>query len=346
MTNEEGWVGSKSVPEWQYQPESRKPFVKETESNLMKYVYTGHEKGEICEGFHGKIFDLSKRSGRPIPPSEGLGYTNIHPNCQCYWEPVIKGAVVTAGEADEPTKEQKSHLAHVNRIVAQRARAGTLHTVKPDGTLSQRTRKTNPIHEARLIRETIAELQGSFNWMTPEYLSRIKSISPQVGGRFMLIRASAETITDHRSEGEPLRRLLAGDEIHAFGRTGIGKGSDINHLGPAFKTDGTVMDAEYDPIRKELQFLHHEKDPEIINAITRGDISEVSINAGTPRTMTVEVCDPVTGEKCVTPRGLILGELDNIAFTYVVSSPVGIMWRGHVIPKAKAGVRNTKIELI
>ena len=162
----------------------------------------------------------------------------------------------------------------------------------------------------------------------------------------MLIRASAETITDHRSEGEPLRRLLAGDEIHAFGRTGIGKGSDINHLGREYQTEGLVMDAEYDPIKRELQFLHHEKDPEIIAAIQRGDISEVSINAGTPRTMTVEVCDPVTGERCVTPRGLILGELDDIAFTYVVSSPVGLMWHNKIIPKARAGVRNTAIELL
>ena len=359
MHGEEGWVGQKKVPEWRYDIEEHKPLIHEaipqvnvpasTVARYGKYTRVNHDYDDICNRFEGKIYDLNDLTHRPVPPSEGLGYTTTHPNCKCYWEPQIDYEPTQKGGVDALAINEQKHITHVKQLIAQRARHKKLHTVFQDGSLSNRTRGTNPMKEMKIIRETLETLHDSFNWMTPEYLARISDVTPRVGGRFMLIRASAETITDHRddpSAPEPLRRLLSGDEIHAFGRTGIGKGSDINHLGSSYKTEGLVMDAEYDPIKKELQLLHHETDPEIIQSIIDGDISEVSINAGSPRTMTVEICDPNTGEMCVVPRGLILGETDNIAFTYVVSSPVGIMWRGKVIPKATAGVKNTAIQLL
>ena len=55
-------------------------------------------------------------------------------------------------------------------------------------------------------------------------------------------------------------------------------------------------------------------------------------------------CD--TGECFVVPTGLILGELDGIAFTWVVTDPAGLVWHGKFIPRATAGVKTTKIEMI
>ena len=89
--------------------------------------------------------------------------------------------------------------------------------------------------------------------------------------------------------------------------------------------------------------LVHLKDPEIIHFIETGQIASVSINAGAPRRMDTE-CD--TGECFVVPTGLILGELDGIAFTWVVDDPAGVVWRGKYIPKATAGVKTTRIEII
>jgi len=197
--------------------------------------------------------------------------------------------------------------------------------------------------EKKLIRETIGELSQQFNWMTPDYLQKVSELGKHVNGRFVLVRASAEAITDHRSEGEKYRRLLRGDELAQLTRTGIRKTTDINHLGVEYKVDSDVLDAEYDPERKESQMLVHLRDPEIIRYIENGDISTVSINAGVPRHMETD-CN--TGECFVVPRGLILGELDGIAFTWVVNNPKGIMWRGKHIRPATPGVKTTKIELL
>jgi len=204
-----------------------------------------------------------------------------------------------------------------------------------------------------LIRETIGELSTQFNWMTGDYLQRVSELGRNVGGRFVLVRASAEAITDHRSQGEPYRRLLKGDELAQLTRTGIGKSTDINHLHKEdpvtkividdYKVDSDVLDAEYDPTRRESQMLVHLRDPEIIHYIETGEIDSVSINAGLPRHMHTE-CD--TGECFVVPRGLVLGELDDIAFTWVVNNPQGVVWRGRHIPPAVAGVKVTKLELL
>ncbi len=313
----------------------------QTLSRYGKYTRTAHEFDDICATFEGKIFDLNNKAGRPVPPSEGLGYTTTHPNCKCYWTPMPPDY---AGKGIDMTAVEKKHVQPIRRKIAQRARRGKLHTVFQDGKLSTRTRKSNPLKEAILIRETVAELASEFRWVDDEYRQKLATIFPQVGGQFFLIRASSETITDHRADPmvkEPYRRKLDGMELHALTRTGIGKGTDINHLGKHFQTEGMVLDAEYDLDLKESQMLVHESDPEILRAIERGDISEVSINAGTPRKMSIEC----SSEECfVVPRGLVLGETDGIAFTWVVTNPNGFIWRGQQIEKAKAGVQGTKIE--
>tara|TARA_R110000751_G_scaffold12179_4_gene41902 strand:+ start:1815 stop:3224 length:1410 start_codon:yes stop_codon:yes gene_type:complete len=315
-----------------------------TVSQFGKWTRTDTEPCEICDGFKGKIFDLAKKR-RPTPPSEGKGFTTSHPNCHCYWEPVenprdeTKKSAVPA-KLDLLTNLEKKHVYSINRKIGQKAKDHTLHTIFQDGKLSKRTRGTNPMKE---IKEALVELHGQFNWFTQDYLAKIHELDKSVGGKFILVRASAETITDHRSEGEPYRRLLKGDELMQLTRTGIGKSTDINHLGKEYEVDSLVLDAEFDPMRKESQMLVHLKDPEIIHFIETGQISSVSINAGAPRRMDTE-CD--TGECFVVPTGLILGELDGIAFTWVVDDPAGVVWRGKYIPKATAGVKTTRIEII
>jgi len=308
-----------------------------------RYVYTGHEFPEICEGFNGKIYNLLDKTNRPVPPSESLGFTNTHPNCKCYWE-----MITLPTKTDKSSKAQKKHIKHVNSIVGQRAKAGTLHTVKPDGSLSQRTRSSNPRHETidynriietHVIREAIMDLRQEFKWMTKKYESAIKQLP--VEGQWYIIRASTSTITDHRSEGEPYRRLLSADELHALTRTAIGKEMDVNH-DPAFKTQAHIYDAEFDKMRGESQMLVLEQDPEIIRAIANGTISAVSINGGSPRSERIE-CDD--NECFMVPEGVVLGELDNIALTWVVTNPSGFFYKGSLIPPAKAGVVNTKVEI-
>ncbi len=333
MVNEHPSFGQRQTPEESYYP----PTLKEIEPILMQYVYQGHDQDDICAGFQNKIFDLNNRTNRPIPPSEGLGYTNTHPNCQCYW-----GIVGARFEEDTPTDEEKSHLQHVNRIVGQRSRRHTLHTVKPDGSLSQRTRGTNPIHES--IRETVLGIREQFDWLTPDYVDRIKQV--QTPGTWLLIRAAEEAITNHTADPlvmEEYPRHLTNTELHATARTAIGKGADLNHLGEEFLTGGKVMDAEHNLGNGQTQFLVFEQDPEVIQGIANGIISAVSINAGAPRHMDT-VCDD---KGCLLePKGLVLGELDGIAFTYVVTDPRGFLWKGNMIPPAKPGVATTGIEIL
>lgn len=344
MTNEEGALGFSSLDVQGFEnakDEFFEPPMQEIEPQLARYVYQRpHEADDICYQFSQRVWDLNNVGNRPVPPSEGLGYTNTHPNCYCYWLPLQ----TTKKDVSVTTKGEDTHFEEINRKIGQRARRHTLHTVHSDGHLSNRTRGSNPLQEIKVIRETV-QLASQFKWMDNEYRAKLNKIMPTIGGALYLIRASGETITDHRNDPaamEPYRRKLDGMELHALTRTGIGKATDINHLGRKYMTEGLVMDAEFDLELLESQMLVYESDPEIIAAIARGDIAEVSINAGTPRKMEIE-CD---GECFVVPKGLVLGEMDGIAFTWVVSNPAGMYWRGEHIPKAKAGVRNTKIELL
>lgn len=321
----EGWAGSRSTPEFQYQPE-------QYTAKMARYIYTGHDDDDICQRFANRIYDLADYQ-RPVPPSEGRGYTNTHPNCQCKWEPVE--------EDTKPSmlrKKEKEHIQGVHRIIGQKARHGTLHKVHKDGRVYKTTTEINP----RKIQETISGLRNEFQWMTPDYLNKIKALEGKLGGRFLLIRAAGESVTDHRFSypPEPYRRLLSSDELFAMARTAIGKGLDINHFGLEFKTEGKVIDSEFDKRLKQIQMLVHESDPEILNAIDQGIITAVSINGSPARQTDIECKD----ECFVVPKGIVLGEHDGIALTYVVTNPRGFEWRGKHIPPDVPGIKITKIE--
>ncbi len=303
-----------------------------------RYKYNGHELSEFCKTFDGMVFDVNQKAGRPVLPSESLGYTTQHPNCQCTWEyldPILSDDITPS----DLLGHQKEHLSSINRLIGQKARYGSLHLVDHNGRVIDGTIDFNP----RNIMETVGNLKKEFKWMTPKYLEGL--ISKNWPGKVYLIRAAAETETDHRIEGEQYKRKLDGLELLAMARTATGKSMDINH-NPQWKTGAVVLDSEGDPIRKEIQMAVLETDPEIIAGIDRGDIQAVSINGGAPRSEEIAPCSSTGGELCSHPRGVILGENDGIALTWVVTNPRGFIWKGQRIPPAEPGVKVTKIEAL
>jgi hypothetical protein len=349
-----GFNLQKSVPEWRYNIEDSQSvplelppiaiypsgMLNETEPVLMQYVYQSHDSDDICARYAGKTFDMNDRAHRPVPPSEGLGYTNTHPNCQCIWKP--SGEIKVSDIDPEALKQSQT----IHRKIGAKAHAGTLHKVKKEGDLSQRTGYRNYYQKPlKMVREALMEVRHEFGWLSEDYLGRAKALAESQGGRLYLIRASQETITDHRAEGEAYRRKLDGMELMAMARTAINHGMDINH-NPEWRTGASVLDSEYDPTTRAIQMLVMELDPEINQMIATGQIQSVSINGGAPRTETVEPCGTPDGELCNVPRGVILGELDDIALTWVVSDPRGIVWRGQKIPFAEPGVKTTGIQPI
>ncbi len=352
------WNVQQEVPPWRYDIEQSQMvplstpniaiypsgMLNETEPELMEYIYQNHDNSDVCNQFGGQTFDMNDRSHRPVPPSEGLGYTNTHPNCICYWKPT--GNI----EADKIDPGGLLDIQTIHRKIGAKSHAGSLHKVKADGDLSQRTGHRNYYRKPlKMIQEAIAEVRHEFGWLTDDYLNKAKGMAESQGGALYLVRASQEAITDHRSEGEPYRRLLDGEELRSMSRTAIGKNMDVNH-DPNMQTDATILDSEYDPMTKSIQMLILEMDPEINAAIEQGAIEAVSINGGQPRGETIEPCvhNCLDGncELCVVPRGVILGENDGIALTWVVSSPNGIMFRGNPIPHAQPGVRTTIIQRV
>jgi len=201
----------------------------------------------------------------------------------------------------------------------------------------------------KVLQESIANLRSEFDWLTDDYISKARELAHESGGQLYLIRAAGETITDHTGEGEPYRRKLSAEELNSMTRTAIGKSMDINHQ-PEYETDATILDADFDTKRKEIQMLVIERDPQINNAIADGKIAAVSINGGPPRSESVEPCDHDCNsgdcELCLVPKGVVLGETDGIALTYVVTDPQGLYWNGHFVPSAEAGIKFTKIQIL
>ena len=199
------------------------------------------------------------------------------------------------------------------------------------------------IYPSGAVQETIGQVVST--WLDEDYLNAAKQSAEEHGARLYLIKAAEETITDHRAEGEQYKRKLAATELQKMVRTAIGKGTDINHGGPDFRTGGIIVDGEWDVNTNEMQYLVIESDPEIIAAIDRGDIDAVSINGGAPRREVIEPCDHncVGGscELCNVPVGVILAELDDIGFTWVAARP--FMWKGQMIQGATPGIKNTVI---
>ena len=207
---------------------------------------------------------------------------------------------------------------------------------------------TKPPYQYTAIQEAITQIRQQFGWLTNNYVTKARELAADSGGKLYLIRAAGETITDHRSEGEEYRRKLSADELNSMTRTAIGKNMDINHQ-PEYETDATILDAEFDKNRKEIQMLVIERDPQINDAISNGKISAVSINGGMPRSEIVEPCDgncTINCELCNVPQGVVLGELDQIAMTWVVTDPNGMMWKGQFIDSATPGIKNTIIEIL
>ena len=69
-----------------------------------------------------------------------------------------------------------------------------------------------------------------------------------------------------------------------------------------------------------------------------------------PRSESIEPCEngctTSSCELCLVPQGVVLGELDNIAMTFVITDPNGLYWNGHHVPSAEPGIKFTKIEVL
>jgi len=322
------------------EPKDREKYFKDDPLALMAEISlsSSHKVKDVCDDYVGKHYNLFDAE-RPILPIEGKGYTNlVHPNCHCTWK-VVK----VDTKIDSLTRQEKTKFDDIESHIRVGAKNHTLHTVKADGSLSKRTRGTSP------IKEVIGKIRHEVKWLSEEYLQKAKETAKNNNGVLYLIRAATETITDHRSEGEKYRRKLSGKELNAMARTAVGHGMDINHDAQN-KTGGLIVDSEYDGKRKEIQMLVIETDPQINQYITNGSISAVSINGGNPRTQGIEPCyDGCVSnscELCNVPQGVILGEIDNIGMTWVVTNPAGIMWNGVHISSAEPGIKSTVIEIL
>jgi len=315
-----------------------------------------------CRNANGKIYNIVEIHSRPVLPSENLGYTTRHPHCRCTWDIQKK----FKGNPDTLSKKEENEIHDIEDEIRSAAKDGTLHTVRKDGTLVDTPRNTSPIKEGcscmipsltipvdmqkrKRLQEAITNLRSEFSWLTEDYVSNAKKLAEESDGKLYLIRAAGETITDHRGEGEPYRRKLSADELNSMARTAIGKSMDINHQ-PELETDATVLDVDFDKNRREMQMLVIERDPQINNAIEDGIITAVSINGGMPRSESVEPCNHGCAgdhcELCLVPKGVVLGELDGIAMTWVITDPKGLYWNGNFVPSATPGIKTTKIEAL
>ena len=334
---------------------------------IAEYEYHGHDNDDECAKYSKKRFNLLETHNRPVIPSEKLGYTTTHPQCVCTWK-VMEDLNISVNKV---TKNEQAEINNIENHITQAAKKGKLHTIKKDGKLSKKTTKKNPLKELcscmnvtlpsfrldlpvhrlprKALQEAITNLRNEFAWLTDDYIESARDLAKDAEGTLYLVRAASESITDHRGEGEPYRRKLSSDELNSMTRTAIGKSMDINHQ-PEFETDATILDAEFDTKRKEIQMLVVERDPEINKAITNGKITAVSINGGMPRSESVEPCDhnceSGSCELCLVPKGVVLGEIDNIGMTWVVSDPDGLYWNGHFVASAEPGIKVTKIEAL
>ena len=319
-----------------------------------------------CRKANGEIFDILETHNRPVLPSENLGYTTRHPNCRCKWnmKPNYKGT------PDSLNRKEESEIHGIENHIDKAAKDGTLHKVKKDGKLTKKTTHKNPMKEfsnsltiklpslrldlsksklsRRALQESIADLRSQFDWLTDDYIAKARELAYDSGGVLYLIRAAGETITDHRGESEPYRRKLSADELNSMTRTAIGKKMDINHQ-PELETDATILDAEFDKNRKEIQMLVIERDPQINEAVKDRKITAVSINGGMPRTESIEPCDhdcTDSCELCLVPKGVVLGELDDIGMTWVITDPNGMYYNGRFVSSAEPGIKFTKVEIL
>jgi len=239
--------------------------------------------------------------------------------------------------------------AHYNRIFKGRFGPGR----KVDALSNQEA-----LNKAILYRESmVREHPDDFSWIDELAIKEMIQESKRGGqGKYILLKAAEGTTTDHRAEGESYQRIITPELLKKLTYTAIKKGSDINHLYPKRNINsGVVIDAEFNDKTGFAEFIYFETDPEIIQGITDGYIDAVSINGGAARSYKIidggglEVENPdircTTGECFRLGEGIILGEKDNVAFTWVVTQP-GFRYNGRMIPPTVPGVKTTRIIML
>lgn len=319
---------------------------------FLKYKYNPDPENpdcKICKPLDGSVWDNDDKR-RPILPSEKLGEDlfNTHPHCRCTWEEVPD--IVEAEDEDifKPTKRGKPLGKQASESASERARITNKYfrrlafdPVKGDYTWKMQSGMSETIH--RLSEAEIPGLQKeAFEWITSDALKQL--YSPQEGGRFILVIAAGPGVTDHRSEGEKFRRLITPDLVKKMTYTGIGKALDINHEVPKKDPDsGIIFDSEFNPRTQKMEMIIWESDAEILDAIRKGIITAVSINAGKPRTTDVKCTET---ECFLVPNGAVLGEGSGIGLTWVVTDPKGFKYNGGWIPPTRPGFGITKIYIL
>ena len=293
---------------------------------FLKFKYnSGKIECPICKPLDGMEF-AEDDTTRPILPSEkmGEGVYNTHPNCLCTYEGFSK--------LIEEEKTPKSDSAQ------SRAAASSLRE-RHDITEEY----LRPLKESLNIYKD--RMPGEFDWVNDEAIENMKTFTKEhPDGRFILAVVSGESFTDHRIEGETLRRHWTKNELIQNIRTAKHKLTDINHMWQ--KKDpmsGMIYDANWNFTTDRGEMILWESDPDILNAIRNDIITAVSINTGKPREVE-ENCS--TGECFTEASGTVLGEDNNVALAYIVTDPQGFKYNGQVIPAMPPGMKFTKLYLI
>ncbi len=234
--------------------------------------------------------------------------------------------------------------AHYNRMFKGKFGPGTSITAVNQEALDK----------AILYREAIVQQNpDDFHWIDEAAMKEMIMEGKKGKGKYILLKAAEAATTDHRVEGESYQRIITPELLKKLTYTAIRKGSDINHMYPKRDINsGAVIDAEFNDKTGFAEFIYFETDTEILQGIADGYIDAVSINGGAARsykiidkagqTMENPEIQCSTGECFRLGEGIILGEKDNIAFTWVVTKP-GWRYNGRMIPATVPGVKTTGI---
>lgn len=319
-----------------------------TLKKFLQYKYNPDPENpdcKICQPLDGTIWRDDDKT-RPILPSEKFGddIMNTHPHCKCTWIPILKPIDESKTEIG-PRKQNGRKLGKIAmKSASERAHITNKYfrRLKFDpitNGASWTLKKPDKVQEAMIP----GMAKEAFPWITDEAL---KSLYKPQKGKFILVIATGPgtNITDHRRDGEQYRRKIPESLLMKMTYTAVGKMMDINHTTPKKNpASGVVYDAEWNEKYKNIEMLLYETDEEILDAIRKGIIDSVSINGSEPRTWDIQ-CE--TGECFRVPQGSILGESDNIALTYVVTDPRGMMYNGRHIPPAEPGVKVTQLHIL
>jgi len=202
------------------------------------------------------------------------------------------------------------------------------------------------IRVAETLEATLQEriAQGHFSW-EPD-LNKLKELSKNKGGKFLLIEAIHPMVTDAFNQGHG-SRMWTETELMKTMRTGAGKGLTINHeiqLDPRYMH--VVTDSEYNEKVHAGEMIVYESDPEILRLIKENYITKVSIDGQARRETTK--CDScgTTGCRChKVPEGVMLGESNGSSLAYVVTRE-GATYYGRPIPAAPPGDWNSSIHVL